>query len=75
MDNNKQNSLYIFSINIDQRDNSIEKILPLYNFGHFEESNICSFAFDTFIDKGNSFIIVRLNDDKFIKTNNLVGKK
>ena len=28
-----------------------------------------------FIDKGNSFIIVRMNDDKFIKTNNLVGKK
>ena len=75
MDNNKQNSLYIFGINIDQRDNSIEKILPLYNFGHFEESNICSFGFDKFIDKGNSFIIVRLNDDKFIKTNNLVGKK
>ena len=75
MDNNKQNSLYIFGINIDQRDNSIEKILPLYNLGHFEESNICSFGFDKFIDKGNSFIIVRLNDDKFIKTNNLVGKK
>ena len=73
-ENIKQNSLYIYSINKDKRDNSIDKILPLYNFGHFDDNNnsqICSFGFNKIIDKGNSFMIVRFDNDKFVKTNNI----
>ena len=71
-ENIKQNSLYIYSVKEDKKVNNIEKILPLYNFGHIDDSNnsqIISFGFDKFIDKGNSFIVVRFDNDKFIKTN------
>ena len=73
--NIKQNSLYIYSFNKDRRDNSIEKILPLYNFGHIEDddSQICSFGFSKIIDNGKSFMIVRFDNDKFIKTNDIIG--
>ena len=66
----KHNSLYIYSINKDRRDNSIDKIIPLYNLGHDDNNQICSFGFNKMIDKGNSFIIIRFDNDKFIKTNN-----
>ena len=72
-DNLKLNSLYIFSINKDKKENTINKILPQYNFGHANDSQICSFGFDKYIDKENSFMIVRFDDDKFIKTNNIIG--
>lgn len=72
-DNLKQYSLYIFGIDKDKKENTINKILPLYNFGHVNDSQICSFGFDNFIDKGKSFLIVRFDDDKFIKTNDIVG--
>ena len=72
-DNIKQNSLYIYSINKDKRENTIEKILPLYNFGHIDNNQICSFGFGKIINEGKSFMIVRLGDDKFIKTKNLLG--
>ena len=71
-DNIKQNSLYIYSINKDKRENTIEKILPLYNFGHNNTNQICSFGFGKIINEGKSFIIVRLDDDKFIKSNNIL---
>ena len=70
-ENIKQNSLYIYSVKEDKKVNNIEKILPLYNFGHIDDSNnsqIISFGFDKFIDKGNSFMVVRFDNDKFIKT-------
>ena len=71
-DNIKQNSLYIYSINKDKRENTIEKILPLYNFGHNNTNQICTFGFGKIINEGKSFIIVRLDDDKFIKSNNIL---
>ena len=70
-DNIKQNSLYIYIINKDKRENTIEKILPLYNFGHIDNNQICSFGFGKMINEGKSFMVVRLDDDKFIKTNNI----
>jgi len=74
-ENLKQNSLYIYSIIKDKNDNSIDKILPLYNFGHIDDINsqICSFGFDKIINKGNSFMVVRFGNDNFIKTNNNIG--
>ena len=72
-DNIKQNSLYVYAITKDKRDNSIEKILPLYNFGHLDTNQICSFRFNKTINDGKSFIVVRLDEDKFIKTNNILG--
>ena len=73
-DNIKQNSLYIYAINKDKRDNNtIEKIIPLYNFGHIDSNQICSFGFNKTINEEKSFMIVRLDDDKFIKTNNILG--
>ena len=73
-DNIKQNSLYIYAINKDKRDNNtIEKIIPLYNFGHIDSNQICSFGFNKTITEEKSFMIVRLDDDKFIKTNNILG--
>ena len=73
-DNIKQNSLYIYAINKDKRDNNtIEKIIPLYNFGHIDSNQICSFGFNKTINEGKNFMIVRLDDDKFIKTNNILG--
>lgn len=72
-DNLKQYSLYIFGIDKDKKENTINKILPLYNFGHVNDSQIYSFGFDNFIDKGKSFLIIRFDDDKFIKTNDIVG--
>lgn len=71
--NMKQNSLYIYSINKDRRDNNIDKIIPLYNLGHDDNNQICSFGFNKMIDKGNSFIIIRFDNDKFIKTINSIG--
>ena len=72
-DNLKQNSLYIFGIDKDKNENTINKILPLYNFGHVNDSQICSFGFDKYIDKENSFLIVRFDEDKFVITNDIVG--
>lgn len=74
-ENIKQNSLYIYSIIRDKNDNSIDKILPLYNFGHIDENNsqICTFGFDKIMNKGNSFMVVRFENDNFIKTNNNFG--
>jgi len=76
-DNIKQNSLYIYSINKDKNYNSIDKILPLYNFGHIDDNNnnnqICSFVFNKIINKGSSFMVVRFDNDNFIKTNNNIG--
>ena len=72
-ENIKQNSLYIYSVKEDKKVNNIDKILPLYNFGHIDDSNnsqIISFEFNKLIDNGNGFIVVRFDNDKFIKTNN-----
>ncbi len=74
-ENIKQNSLYIYSIIKDKNDNSIDKILPLYNFGHLDDNNsqIWTFGFDKIMNKGNSFMVVRFGNDNFIKTNNNFG--
>ena len=67
--------MYIYSIIKDKNDNSIDKILPLYNFGHLDDNNsqIWTFGFDKIMNKGNSFMVVRFGNDNFIKTNNNFG--
>ena len=69
----KQNSLYIYGIIKDKRDNTINKIIPFYNFGHIEGSKIVSFEFNKFLNKENSFLVVRFENDNFIKTENING--
>lgn len=69
----KQNSLYICAITKDKRDNTINQITPLYNFGHIEGSKIVSFEFNRMFNKGNSFLVVRFENDNFIKTENIDG--
>ena len=64
-ENEKQNSLYIFQVFKDKRDKTIEKILPLYNFGHIKDNKICNFRFNT--EPGNNFMIVRFENDIFIR--------
>ena len=69
----KQNSLYIYGIIKDKRDNTINKIIPFYNFGHIEGSKIVSFEFNKILNNGNSFLVVRFENDNFIKTENING--
>ena len=68
-----QNSLYIYGIIKDKRDNTINKIIPIYNFGHIDGSKIVSFEFNKFLNKGNSFLVVRFENDNFIKIENING--
>lgn len=68
-----QNSLYIFALTKDKRDNSINKVYPLYNFGHVEGSQILSFEFNKMSAKGNTFLVVRFENDIFVKTEKING--
>lgn len=68
----KQNSLYIFGLTKDKRDNSINLISPLYNFGHIDGSQIVSFEFNKMCKK-HTFLIVRFENDNFIKTETIKG--
>jgi CRISPR/Cas system-associated endoribonuclease Cas2 len=70
--NQIQNSLYIFGLTKDKRDNIINKIEPLYNFGHIDGSQIVSFEFNKMI-KQNTFLVVRFENDFFIKTKRING--
>ena len=70
--NFKQNSLYIFGVTKDKRDNSINQISPLYNFGHIEGSQIVSFEFNKML-KEKTFLVVRFENDNFIKTETIKG--
>ena len=65
----KQNSLYIYEIIKDQRDNNtINQIFPFYNFGHIDENQIVSFEFNKMLNKGNTFLVIRFEKDNFIRT-------
>jgi hypothetical protein len=70
--NQKQNSLYIFGLTKDKRDNTIKKVESLYNFGHIDGSQIVSFEFNKKI-KQNTFLVVRFENDFFIKTKRING--
>jgi len=70
--NQIQNSLYIFGLTKDKRDNIINKVEPLYNFGHIDGSQIVSFEFNKMI-KQNTFLVVRFENDFFIKTKKING--
>ena len=76
-DNNNNitlNSLYIFALMKDIKDNNnITKVIPLYNFGHVQGSQINSFGFNKMIDRENSILVVRFDDDNFIKTEPIKG--
>ena len=65
--------LYIFKAFKDSRDNTINKIIPLYNFGHIDGSKIVSFDFNNSANKNNTFFAVRFENDNFIKTNQING--
>lgn len=69
----KQNSLYIFRIIKDNRDNTIKKIIPLYNFGHIDGSQILSFDFNKLSNKENTSFVVRFENDNFIKAIQING--
>ena len=69
-----QNSLYIFAVVKKQRDNNtISKIIPLYNFGHAKGSQIVAFKFNSDIKNKNINLVVRFEEDKFIKTEKING--
>ena len=70
--NQTQSSLYIFGLKKDKRDNTINKVEPLYNFGHIDGSQIVSFEFNKMI-KQNTFLVVRFEKDFFIKTEKING--
>ena len=64
-ENDIQNSLYVFGIEKDKKDKNIEKILPLYNFGHIKDNQIINFQFCN--EKNNNFLMVRFDNDKFVR--------
>ena len=70
--NIKQNSLYICAMIKDQRDNSLNQIIPLYNFGHIDGNQIVSCEFNKKLNK-DTFLVVRLEKDNFIKTEKIKG--
>jgi hypothetical protein len=70
--NQTQSSLYIFGLTKDKRDNTINNVKPLYNFGHIDGSQIVSFEFNKMI-KQNTFLVVRFEKDFFIKTEKING--
>lgn len=69
----KNKSLYIFGAIKDKRDNNINRIIPLYNFGHLDGNQIISFEFNRINKKENISFVVRFENDIFIKTNNIQG--
>jgi hypothetical protein len=70
--NQTQSSLYIFGLTKDKRDNTINKIEPLYNFGHIDVSQIVSFEFNKMIRR-NTLLVVRFETDFFIKSEKING--
>ncbi len=68
-----QNSLYIFALTKDTRDNTINKGFPLYNFGHIDGSQIVSFQFIKMLNQGYTFLMVRFENDNFIRTEKING--
>ena len=70
--NQTQNSLYIYGLTKDKRENIINKIEPLYNFGHIDGIQIVSFEFNK-MNKQSTFLVVRFEKDFFIKTEKING--
>jgi hypothetical protein len=70
---NKQNSLYIFALTKDKRDNNINQGILLYDFGHVEGNQIVSFEFNKMLKNENTFLVVRFEKDIFIKTEKIKG--
>ena len=68
-----QNSLYIFALTKDTRDNTINRGFPLYNFGHIDGSQIVSFQFIKMLNQGYTFLMVRFENDNFIRTEKING--
>jgi hypothetical protein len=69
----KQNSLYICAMFKDKRDNSLNQVIPLYNFGHIDGCQIVSCDFNKVLNNGNTFLLVRFEKNNFIKTEQIKG--
>lgn len=68
-----QNSLYVFAITKEQRGKTLNQIIPLYNFGHVDGSQIVSCDFNKNLNNGKTFLTVRFEKDIFIKTEDISG--